>query len=105
MSTMLCPACHSGGCSKGPGCLYQGQMFPPSYPPYLPPIPAQAYYTPQLTLRDLMAVACLAAIYEHHSKFTDRAAELAYEQADEMLKARDKPGAASRLSPDKGDSQ
>jgi len=45
---------------------------------------------PQLTLRDKMAAACLPAIYAQFSQLTDRAAELAYEQADEMLKARDR---------------
>lgn len=54
--------------------------YPPSYPPTWT-VPA-----PQLTLRDLMAAACLPAIYAHHTMLTDRAAELAYEQADAMLK-------------------
>ena len=43
----------------------------------------------QLTLRDRLATACLPAIYQTQTMLTDRAAELAYEQADEMLKVRD----------------
>ena len=35
-----------------------------------------------------LAAACLPAIYAHHTKMTDCAAKLAYEQADEMMKAR-----------------
>src|SRR4051812_41998306 len=46
---------------------------------------AQASRT-ELTLRDRMAIEVLPAIYEAHSMLTDRAAELAYEQADEMMK-------------------
>lgn len=42
----------------------------------------------ELDIRDKLAAACLPAIYEHMTQLTDRAAELAYEQADEMLKAR-----------------
>lgn len=42
----------------------------------------------ELTLRDKLAAVCLAAIYEHQTFMTDRAADLAYEQADEMLRAR-----------------
>lgn len=42
----------------------------------------------ELTLRDKLAAACLPAIYAAHSMFTDCAADLAYEQADEMLRAR-----------------
>lgn len=41
-----------------------------------------------LALRDRLAAASLPAIYERMTMLTDRAAELAYEQADEMLRAR-----------------
>lgn len=41
-------------------------------------------------LRDDLAARCLPAIYEHHTKLTDAAADLAYEQAEEMLRARAK---------------
>lgn len=44
-----------------------------------------------LTLRDKMAAACLPAIYASMTQLTDRASVLAYEQADEMLKARESP--------------
>ena len=40
------------------------------------------------SLRDCLAALALPAIYQHQTMLTDRAAELAYEQADEMLKAR-----------------
>jgi hypothetical protein len=41
-----------------------------------------------MSVRDEIAAACLPAIYANMTQLTDRAAELAYEQADEMLKAR-----------------
>jgi len=53
----------------------------------------------KMTLRDQLAAACLPAIYEHFTKLTDRAAELAYEQADEMLKARKSSPGRRDLSP------
>jgi hypothetical protein len=43
---------------------------------------------PAPTLRDWLAVMALPAIYQNQCALTDRAAELAYEQADELLKAR-----------------
>lgn len=46
---------------------------------------------PAPTLRDWMAIMALPAIYEHQAKLTDLAADLAYAQADEMLRARAKP--------------
>lgn len=59
------------------------------YPPQQPVFGWQWYPVPEeLSLRDKMAAACLPAIYANMTQFTDRAAELAYEQADEMLKAR-----------------
>jgi hypothetical protein len=63
--------------------------------PY-PPNPAlyQVHYQPALSERDLLAAACLPAIYANMTQLTDRAAVLAYEQADEMLKARDSRDAA-----------
>jgi hypothetical protein len=67
---------------------------------YAPPmIPSQPLYQitpiePALTLRDKLAAACLPAIYEHMTQLTDRAAVLAYEQADEMIKAREQSDAA-----------
>lgn len=66
--------------------------------PYYPPCHPQPLYhiapvEATLTLRDKMAVACLPAIYQQHTMLTDRAAELAYEQADEMLKARERNAA------------
>lgn len=48
-------------------------------------------YGDEMTLRDKLAASCLSAIYQHHTMWTCRAAELAYEQADEMLKARSTP--------------
>lgn len=70
--------------------------FPPSYPPMFP---SPLYtYQPALSERDLMAAAVLPAIYAHHSMLTDVAARLAYEQADEMLKARDQSAAAGDRS-------
>lgn len=36
--------------------------------------------------RELLAAACLPAIYQHQTMFTDRAAELALEQADEIIR-------------------
>lgn len=42
----------------------------------------------EMDLRDQIAAACLPAIYASMTQLTDRAAVLAYEQADEMLKAR-----------------
>ena len=62
----------------------------PSWPTYqVGPLPE-----PALTLRDKMAAACLPAIYASQTMLTDRAAVLAYEQADEMLKARESHDAA-----------
>lgn len=64
-----------------------------------PPAPQPLYtYQPALSERDLLAAACLPAIYAHHTMLTDRAAELAYEQADEMLKAREIRDAAGERS-------
>ena len=53
---------------------------------------------PPLTLRDKLAAACLPAIYANMTQLTDRAAELAYEQADEMIRVRDAAGDASKES-------
>ena len=39
-------------------------------------------------LRDYFAANALAGIYENKTLLTDSAAELAYEQADEMLRVR-----------------
>lgn len=71
-----------------------GYGWPPSYPPLY-----TTAYQPALSERDLLAAACLPAIYAHMTQFTDRAAELAYEQADEMLKARDRSTAAPHEEP------
>ena len=46
----------------------------------------------KMTLRDQLACACLPAIYASMTQLTDRAAELAYEQADEMIRARQPQG-------------
>lgn len=43
---------------------------------------------PPLTERDRLASWCLGAIYQNQTMLTDVAARLAYEQADELLKAR-----------------
>ena len=56
-----------------------------------------------LTLRDKMAAACLPAIYASMTQLTDRAAELAYEQADEMIRARDAAHDESSPKSNKGD--
>ena len=42
----------------------------------------------EITVRDMIACACLPSIYASVTQLTDRAADLAYEQADEMLRAR-----------------
>lgn len=44
------------------------------------------------SLRDVLAVSCLPAVYQSMTQEMDKAAELAYQQADEMLKARAKNG-------------
>lgn len=53
------------------------------------PILARDTYKPEMSLRDQLAAAALPAIYQTQTVLTDRAATLAYEQADEMLKARE----------------
>lgn len=50
----------------------------------------------QMTLRDQLAAAALVAIYQTQTMLTDRAADLAYEQADEMIRARQQPGLNNR---------
>jgi hypothetical protein len=74
----------------GPGWPYAMPSYPPLY---------QSTYQPALSERDLLAAACLPAIYANMTQLTDRAAVLAYEQADEMLKARE----CSTAAPHEGD--
>lgn len=50
--------------------------------------PSVTFVSAGMDLRDYFAAACLPAIYEHMTQLTDRAADLAYEQADEMMRAR-----------------
>ena len=64
--------------------------YPYNYPPCQPAPLYQSWpQQPQITLRDQIAAACLPAIYASMTQLTDRAADLAYEQADEMIRARD----------------
>lgn len=50
----------------------------------------------RMSLRDQLAAAALPAIYQTQTMLTDRAAELAYEQADEMLRVRSTPAAGEK---------
>lgn len=52
--------------------------------------PSVTFVSAGMELRDYFAAACLPAIYEHMTQITDRAADLAYEQADEMMRARER---------------